>query len=188
MAVVYRHIRLDKNEPFYIGISKGKRRPYTKNNRNKHWNNIVAISDYEVEILFEDVDISFAKKKEVEFIELYGRRDLKTGCLCNLTEGGEFNRPGYKRKLTEDHKRKTSESMSGEKCYMYGVPKSEDVKKKISLTKSKKVIDIVTKKIYKNGRLAALDIKYSYRQLFRFLNNQYPNKTNMVYLENYKNI
>jgi hypothetical protein len=188
VAVVYRHIRLDKNEPFYIGISKGKRRPYTKNNRNKHWNNIVAISDYEVEILFEDVDISFAKKKEVEFIELYGRRDLKTGCLCNLTEGGEFNRPGYKRKLTEDHKRKTSESMSGEKCYMYGVPKSEDVKKKISLTKSKKVIDIVTKKIYKNGRLAALDTKYSYRQLFRFLNNQHPNKTNMVYLENYKNI
>ena len=39
MAVVYRHIRLDKNEVFYIGIGKEISRTYEKtNNRNKPWN------------------------------------------------------------------------------------------------------------------------------------------------------
>ena len=28
MAVVYRHIRLDKNEPFYIGIGEKENRAY----------------------------------------------------------------------------------------------------------------------------------------------------------------
>lgn len=28
MAVVYRHIRLDKNEPFYIGIGNEKSKAY----------------------------------------------------------------------------------------------------------------------------------------------------------------
>lgn len=38
MAYLYRHIRLDKNEPFYIGIGSNKARCYTKKTRNKHWN------------------------------------------------------------------------------------------------------------------------------------------------------
>jgi hypothetical protein len=42
MAYVYRHIRLDKNEPFYIGIGKDdyssfKRAYHTGNKRNKIW-------------------------------------------------------------------------------------------------------------------------------------------------------
>ena len=37
MAYVYRHIRLDKNEPFYIGISKDAYRPFTKKGRNKYY-------------------------------------------------------------------------------------------------------------------------------------------------------
>ena len=30
MAIVYRHIRLDKNEVFYIGIGKTEKRAYEK--------------------------------------------------------------------------------------------------------------------------------------------------------------
>ena len=89
MAYVYRHIRLDKNEPFYIGIAKTDRRLISKQNRNKHWHNIVNKCGYEAEILIDDLTWDEACKKEIEFIALYGRIDMGTGSLVNLTDGGE---------------------------------------------------------------------------------------------------
>jgi len=91
MAYVYRHIRLDKNEPFYIGISKRKRRcnDGVGSNRNIIWKRIVNKTEYEVEIIMDDLSWEDAKKKEIEFIQLYGRIDLGTGILSNMTNGGE---------------------------------------------------------------------------------------------------
>ena len=58
MAYVYRHIRVDKNEPFYIGIgSGGYRRANSTKGRNKIWYGIVARTDYEVEIVLDNFDI-----------------------------------------------------------------------------------------------------------------------------------
>lgn len=88
MAIVYRHIRLDKNEPFYIGIGNEKSRAYDKRGRTNWWKNI-AKKGYEVEILFEDIDFEEAIKKEIEFIALYGRKNNSTGTLVNLTDGGQ---------------------------------------------------------------------------------------------------
>lgn len=91
MAYVYRHIRLDKNEPFYIGIGKipNFKRAYLKSIRNVIWKQIVNKTDYEVEILMDDISWEEAILKEKEFINLYGRIDNKTGCLANMTDGGE---------------------------------------------------------------------------------------------------
>lgn len=62
---LYRHIRLDKHEPFYIGIgTKSKRnhpnikseyrRAYSNDRKESSlWNNIVSKTEYEVEILLE---------------------------------------------------------------------------------------------------------------------------------------
>lgn len=94
MAVVYRHIRLDKNQPFYIGIGNEKSRAYDKRSRTKQWK-AIAKKGYEIEILFEDIDFEEAKKKETEFIALYGRKNNNTGTLVNLTDGGEGT-IGYK--------------------------------------------------------------------------------------------
>ena len=94
MAVVYRHVRLDKNQPFYIGIGNEKSRAYDKRSRTKQWKNI-AKKGYEIEILFENIDFEEAKKKETEFIALYGRKNNNTGTLVNLTDGGEGT-IGYK--------------------------------------------------------------------------------------------
>lgn len=91
MPILYRHIRLDKNEPFYIGIGKTKHRAYITAKRNNIWKNIVSKTDYEVEILFDDLTWEEACKKEKEFITLYGRKDLGKGCLANMTDGGEGN-------------------------------------------------------------------------------------------------
>lgn len=89
MAYVYRHIRLDKNEPFYIGIGKSRYRATTKWNRNNLWDKIVSKTDWYVDILFDDVDWDFACKKEKEFIKLYGRININTGILSNMTDGGD---------------------------------------------------------------------------------------------------
>jgi hypothetical protein len=92
MAYLYRHIRLDKNQPFYIGISNvddDYKRAYKRSCRNKHWTNIVKSTKYDVEILIDNLSIEQAKEKEKEFIALYGRVDLKSGCLVNLTDGGD---------------------------------------------------------------------------------------------------
>lgn len=92
MAYVYRHIRLDKNEPFYIGIGKDAtyKRAYqcSKTKRSEFWHNI-AIKGYEVEILMDNLTWEQACEKEIEFISIYGRKDLGQGTLVNLTNGGE---------------------------------------------------------------------------------------------------
>lgn len=113
MAYVYRHIRLDKNEPFYIGVgsSANYNRAYTSENRNKHWNNIVNITGYEVEILFDNLSDDEARSKEIEFINLYGRVDQKTGTLVNLTDGGDgclsrIMKEETKKKIGNKHKGK----------------------------------------------------------------------------------
>lgn len=91
MWYVYKHIRLDKNEPFYIGIGQTScyRRAHSKSKRNKYWKNITNISPYAVEILLDNLSLEEARKKEIEFISLYGRADLGKGPLCNMTDGGE---------------------------------------------------------------------------------------------------
>ena len=94
MAYIYRHIRLDKNIPFYIGIgvddNEGKfKRSKAKEHRNDYWRNIVSKTDYRVEIILNDLSWEEACKKEKEFINLYGRKDKLEGYLANQTDGGD---------------------------------------------------------------------------------------------------
>lgn len=107
MAVLYRHIRLDKNEPFYIGIGKTEKRAFDKRNRSVFWNNIVAKTDYEVEILFDNLTWDEVCEKEKEFISLYGRIDLNNGKLVNLTNGGNGT-IGYT--FTNNHRKLIAEA------------------------------------------------------------------------------
>lgn len=127
MAYVYRHIRLDKNEPFYIGIgSQDKyRRAYLKQSRNQLWKNIAAKTDYEVEILFDELSWEQAGKKEIEFIALYGKKE-NGGILANLTDGGG-GIIGYKH--SEEAKRKISVESKSRKRQ----PRTEETKEKLRL-------------------------------------------------------
>ena len=90
MAYVYRHIRLDKNVPFYIGIGNDKAysRANDKKGRNAHWINIVRKSNYEVDIILDNISWERACEKEIEFIRLY-KRHKDGGTLCNITLGGD---------------------------------------------------------------------------------------------------
>ena len=101
MHYLYRHIRLDTNEVFYIGVGTKTRqdlfftlkseyyRAYDLKKRNSIWKRIAVKTDIKVEILFENEDLSFIQQKEKEFIILYGRICNNTGSLANLAEGGD---------------------------------------------------------------------------------------------------
>ena len=97
MAYLYRHIRKDNDEVFYIGIGNdlNYRRAKTNQSRNAFWKNIVSKTKRVVEIMIDDISWDDAVKKEIEFISFYGRRNLGKGTLVNLTDGGEGN-IGYK--------------------------------------------------------------------------------------------
>jgi hypothetical protein len=157
MAYVYRHIRLDKNEPFYIGIGSGikgiYKRAYNKNGRNIFWKRIKNKTDYRVEILFDDLTWEEACEKEKEFIALYGRRNINTGILCNMTDGGEgslgcivssetrkklsYGKKGIKKPpRSEEHKINLSISRTGVKRG----PHNEETKRKIGLVHKGKII------------------------------------------------
>jgi len=130
MAYVYRHIRLDKNVPFYIGMSKNDDdyfRAYTKHGRHNHWKNIVSKTEYEVEILVDGITHEEAVDTEMYFIRLYGRVDLKTGTLCNRTDGGE----GIKNPNAE-FRNKISMLKKGNKNSL-GLKHSEETKRIISI-------------------------------------------------------
>lgn len=146
---IYRHIRLDNNEIFYIGQgSKNERakhysketflyeRAYSKRGRNYLWKSIVDITDYIVEIMFESDDYDFIIEKEKEFIKLYGRKNLNQGTLCNLTDGG-YENGNYI--FTEQQLRKYSERMMGNKI-MVGKKIPKEVTEKRIKTIQKPII------------------------------------------------
>lgn len=153
MAYLYRHIRLDKNEPFYIGIGSDTnfKRANWKFRNNKIWNSIVNKTSYEVEILLDGLTWEEACNKEKEFIKLYGRKDKQTGILSNLTDGGEgtyghilsnsskmlISLKLKGRKLTEETRNKMSNGMIGRIPSNKGIKMSKEQKLKIGLANKK---------------------------------------------------
>lgn len=129
MAYVYEHIRLDTNEIFYIGIGNdlNYQRAYQKKSRNKHWKNIVNITNYSVNIIFDNLSWEDACFKEIELIKKYGRKDLNNGILVNMTDGGEgLNNPSFetRNKIRKFYSGKT-------RIEIYGFNKANEITQKI---------------------------------------------------------
>jgi hypothetical protein len=143
MAYVYRHIRLDKNEPFYIGIGSDEtyNRAYKTKGRSKYWENI-SINGYEVEILMDNITWEDACKKEVEFISMYGRKDLGQGTLVNLTNGGDGS-PGVivSEKTRSYHK----VNNKGKSNPFYGKKHNEETILKLKLNRQNSIMPESTK-------------------------------------------
>ena len=106
MAYVYKHIRLDTNEVFYIGIGKSKRRITTTYDRSGWWHNVVNKAGFIAEIIENELSWETACEREKYWIKFYGRRDLKEGNLVNMTNGGDG---GFGMVHTDETKRKLSE-------------------------------------------------------------------------------
>lgn len=167
MAYVYKHIRKDTNEVFYIGIGIRLSRVYSKYSRNKFWKNIVRRVGFEYEIIDSDMSWESACELEKKLIKHYGRRDLNEGTLVNMTDGGDgvINRKGWTH--SEETKLKISKANKGRKatdeaikinseCHkglkqsdesnlkrskkLKGIPRSEDVKRKIGISNKGRVM------------------------------------------------
>lgn len=156
MYYCYRHIRVDKNVPFYIGIGTIMEKHKTiysqygrmnvKCGRNLIWKKIVAKTEYCTEVIFESENLSEILNKEKEFISLYGRR-CNGGVLCNLTDGGD----GVNN-LDEEKRRKITEFNRGSKRSLSSIEKMRAAKEK----NSRKVIHIETGVIYNSCTAAEI--------------------------------
>ena len=130
---VYEWIRLDTNEPFYIGMGHGNRCYYLTRNRNFHFNNIVKSIPVAVNILHENLNRQEAFDLEVWYIKEY--RDVIGYDLCNINDGGE------------------GQTLCGEKNPFYGRQHSNETKRKISETKKgKKTCTDKTKQLWSEQR------------------------------------
>ena len=111
MYKVYQHKKATDDKVFYVGLAKnGTNRPYVKAGKSKHWKNIVNKHGYVVEIVSENCTKDEAKQIERYLIAYYGRICLNTGCLVNITDGGE-SRSGYK--VNKETREKISNGMKG---------------------------------------------------------------------------
>src|SRR6478736_41666 len=128
MAVLYRHLK-PCGEVFYIGIGKYTERAYDNNGRNKFWKRVANKYGYEIEVLKIDLTWEDACELEKILINYYGRRDLGKGTLVNLTDGGDGqgNPSDETRKKMSDAK----QGIGGKNHHFYGVPKTEEHKKKL---------------------------------------------------------
>lgn len=163
MAIIYRHIRVDKNEPFYIGKGKTKSRAFSNFGRSVYWNNIVSKTNYHVEIILDNLTMEEASVKEKEFIKLYGRIEFG-GTLCNLTDGGDgkegfvcnsktkekISKSNFGKKHSEEFKKNIRNRLVGKSLSQEtrlkmsksrsGLKRSEETKRKISdANKGKKI-------------------------------------------------
>lgn len=172
-----------KQEPFYIGKGKGEgptnifTRPKIHINTatgilkrpldfNRHKINtikkIISMGTKpEVKIILITENEKEAFDKEKELIKFYGRIDLHTGCLTNLTNGGEG---GSGRVWKEESKRKVSDTvrkaggpwMKGKKhsalsiLLMKASHKSHPTKYQVT-EETKELISNLQKKSYQKG-------------------------------------
>lgn len=112
MAYLYKHIRKDTNEVFYIGISNDSdySRAKNGNQRNNLWNKVASKHGWYYEIIEDNIHWKTACKLEKQLIKEYGKLCDGTGILANLVDGGEIN---------------------------FGYTHSDESKKKMSIAKSK---------------------------------------------------
>ena len=199
MAYVYRHIRLDENVPFYIGIgtdaSFSRSRETTR--RNKLWIRIAAKTEHRVEILFDDLTWEEAKQKEIEFIALYGRIDKRLGTLANLTDGGDgtlgaivskekrelFSRVHSGKIHSPEVRKKISNTLKSKPRDEEKIAKLVEGSLRYSKSQIKKVLCTDTGMVFESATDAASYFKITRTAIVRQINGIRKNKFNLTYIK-----
>lgn len=171
MAYVYIYYDPRKTplEPIYVGKGQGKRmivhKTRAKNPILKRKIEHIKEAGLEpvVEKHIDDITHDEAMKIEMELIAKFGRIDLETGTLCNLTEGGEGT---VGRIASEETRKLWSEQRKGKKqteaqyrANCNRAPVSEERRKKVSEFHKGK--DFLTKEQREQIRLKAIGRKHS---------------------------
>ena len=157
---VYAYLRLD-GRPYYIGKGKSQR-AFDRHGRIK-----VPKDPWRIVLLEQNLTEFGALALERRMIRWYGRKDMGTGILYNLTDGGEgcsglIHTEEHKRKVgeasrnrvfSEESRRKRSIALKGRKF-------SEETLQKMSLAaKGRKLSEEHKRKISGKGRSHSEDTK-----------------------------
>jgi NUMOD3 motif len=133
---VYQYLRTD-NTPYYIGKGR-KNRAFTKQGHT-----VPLPSKDRIKFVSENLSADDAKNLEIELIAKYGRKDIGTGILRNMTDGGDGSpgriaTPEQIRKLKEARAKQITTEETREKMRQAhtGRVHSEETKKKMSLSSS----------------------------------------------------
>lgn len=146
MAIVYLHKKKGTEDVFYVGIGALPERASCEHKRNQLWNKIVKKYGYYINITHENLCWEEACIIEKYLISFYGRIDIGTGILSNMTNGGDGtfgkvctestkekiskkakerlsikeNNPMYGKKQSIESIEKNRNSQLGEKSFMFG--------------------------------------------------------------------
>lgn len=155
---VYEYIRLNTNEPFYVG--KGKRGRWKDiKGRNEWFIKVVNKCDVAVNILHDNLEEQIALNFECWYIHEY--KYVIGYDLVNIADGGESTALSgklngmYGKKHSDETKKKISDSRKdkyfGENNHFYGKHHTEEARKKIS----EKAMGRVSPMKGKTGELAS---------------------------------
>lgn len=197
MAYLYRHVRLDKDEPFYIGIGSDRlyKRAKERTRRNHIWNKIAEKTEFEVEIVLDNLTWEQAKEKEKEFIALYGRKDCGTGTLANLTDGGDgtvglvvdeegrmrSSRVHRNKVLSAETKAKISTTLKARPVSQETIERLVNAGLEYSASRRKKVLCVTTGEVFESAEKAAAFFGVSRTYIVRQINGVKKNKFNLIY-------
>lgn len=180
MAIVYRHWRLDKNEVFYVGIGKKESRAFDFTHRSKVWKGIKSRTNVDVEIVASDLSWENACELEQLMIQEYGRFDLGTGRLVNMTDGGEGS-VGVKqsqesidkransnrgKKRTDEARAKISQALTGKKLSEKHIENLRTSHLGQKGWNSQEVIDLQTGFVYDSLRKGCMSVGIQYKAEF----------------------
>jgi hypothetical protein len=107
---VYIHRKATTGEVFYVGKGTG-RRAREKCLRSAYWKRVAKKHGVVIEILIDGVQEWYALEYEQLLIDYYGRRDLGTGQLVNLCDGGAASTT-----LNDEAKQRIRQSRVGKKA------------------------------------------------------------------------
>ena len=131
----YAYLREDKS-PYYIGKGKDNRA-----HRRRHKGINPPKDKSRILILKSNLTEEEAFRHEIYMIAVFGRKDLGTGILHNRTDGGE----GASNPSPETIEKRVSN--------FRGIPRSENIRKKISASHKGKIMsDESRKKMSENNR------------------------------------
>jgi len=136
---VYAFLRED-GSPYYIGKGTG----------NRAWGKrqFRPTDDSRISILKGSLTETEAFDEERHLIQFYGRKDLGTGILRNLTDGGEGSSGCKRSQETRDKQSVAQTGKTGEKSSRYGKKHTQDALDKISaaMTGKKQSAETIAKK------------------------------------------
>lgn len=183
---VYEWIRLDINEPFYVGKGTGDRWRILTRGNNQHFNNIVKSIPVAVNILEDNLDEKTSYEYEIYYIELY--RDIGYE-LTNISSGGEKPPTGSGEKNNNFGKKWCQETRDrfSEYCKEARLGKANPNSKRIMCLETGEIFDTISEAVQglSDGKLSLGNMTPCFKQPSKTFNGYHVINDRIYDFDNY---